>query len=270
MPHCALPGATRAEHLSGSNVSAWMPTASTPARRDLVEHPEVVRRLELDLDREPARLLDRVRAARDVDRAAVAPVQRARGQRDVDGVVVVARRRAHLGQHRRRLDRHRLLAARELDPAEPALLRRVPVDALLHDRGRDRVQVQQRDLPVRDAVRGLHVVDLRPRRQRDRARRARRRGTASRAVRPPCIDVRRRVDERGVRRHRQRQPAHPQEHRVRRAGAAAAAGHRARRLVDDADAERLQLDQQLPVVQRQRLRHGCRRPLRSCARTRGL
>ena len=235
----------------------------------LVEHPEVVRRLELDLDRQPARLLDRVRAARDVDRAAVAPVQRARGQRDVDGVVVVARGRAHLGEHRRRLDRHGLLAARELDPAEPALLRRVPVDALLHDRGRDRVQVQQRDLPVRDAVGGRHVVDARPRRQRD----GRDELVVAVQRRAPPVHahgVRRRVDERRVRRHRQRQPAHPQEHRVRGAGAAAPAGQQTRGLVDDAHAERLQLDQQLPVVQRQRLRHACRRPLRSCARTPGL
>ena len=66
----------------------------------LLEHAQVVRRLELDLDRQPARLLDRRRAAADVDRAAVAPIERSGGERDVDRVVEVARRGAHLGELR--------------------------------------------------------------------------------------------------------------------------------------------------------------------------
>ena len=65
------------------------PDGVDPRAAHLVEHPQVVGRLELDLDRQAARLLDRRRAAADVDRAAVAPVQRPGRERDVDGVVEV-------------------------------------------------------------------------------------------------------------------------------------------------------------------------------------
>ena len=167
MPHWALPGATRAS-TSGSNVSAWIPTASTPARWTSSSTRRSSGGSNWTWIGQPAGLLDRRRAAADVHRAAIAAVERAGGQRHVDRVVEVARRGADLRQLRGRLDRDRLLAARELDAAEPALLGRVPVDALLHHRGRDRVEVQQGDLPVRDAVRRLHVVDPRPRRERHR------------------------------------------------------------------------------------------------------
>ena len=117
----------------------------------------------------PPALLDRGRALRDVQRAAVAPVQRPGGERHVDRAIQVARGGAHLGELGRRLDRDRLLAARQLDAAERALLRRVPVDALLDDGRGDRVEVQQRDLPVRHAVGRLHVVDPRAARDAHRA-----------------------------------------------------------------------------------------------------
>ena len=193
MPHCALPGATRAS-TSGSNVSEWMPTASTPARRDLVEHAQVVGRLELDLDRQPAGLLDRGRAAADVERAAVAPVERAGGQRDVDGVVEVARRGAHLGELRRRLDRDRLLAARELDPAERRTARACPSRCTSARRSRRSSRGaaarssstgRRRRSPCRRSAAAAAASPARP---------ARRRGTASRAAprRAACTATRRR------------------------------------------------------------------------------
>ncbi len=151
------------------------------ARRvHLGEHRQVVGRLELHLHRHPAAaLLDRRRALGDVERAAVAAVDRAGRQRHVDRAVEVARGGAHLGELRRGLDRDRLLAARQLDAAEGALLRRVPVDALLDDGRGDRVEVQQRDLPIRHAVGRLHVVDPRAARDRAPGRRPRRRAAAA-------------------------------------------------------------------------------------------
>ena len=243
-----------------------MPTASTPARPHLVEHPQVVGRLELDLDRQPGGLLDRGRAAADVDRAPIPPVQGPGGQGHVDRVVMVARRGADLGQLRRRLDRDRLLPARELDPAEPALLVRAPVDALLDHGRRDRVQVQQRDLPVRDPVRGLHVVDPRPPRHRHRPDQLVAAVQRRLAAVPPQ-HVRRGGHEAGVRGNGQGQPAHPQEQRIGRPGPTPAAGQRARVLLLDPDPERLELDEQPAVVER--LKHGSRTPPRSCARTPG-
>src|SRR5207302_1438626 len=53
---------------------------------------------------------------------------------------------------------------RELDAAETALVVLAPVQAGLDDRGGQGVEVQQRDLPVGDAVRRGELVELRPRR----------------------------------------------------------------------------------------------------------
>ena len=157
-------------------------------------------------------------------------------------------------------------------PQKPHCSWRAPVDALLHDGRGDRVEVQQRDLPVRDPVRRLHVVDLRAARQPDDADElllAKQRGL--RAV--EAQRVRRAADVLGVLGHRQRQPADVHEQRVRRAGAAAPAQRAV--AADDAHAEGLQLDEQPAVVERQRrpvgdggLSHGCRRGSRSCARRR--
>ena len=216
----------------------------------VVEHRQLVGRLELHLHRHAAGVLDRRRAAGDVQRAAVAAVDRARRQRRVDGAVELVRGAADLGELRRRLDRDRLLAARQLDAAEAALLGRAPVDALLHDGRGDRVEVQQRDLPVRDPVRRLHVVDPRAARQPDDADElllaVQRRLGAVEAQR-----VRRAADVLGVLGHGQRQPADVQEQRVRRAARRRARPVRAV-AADDADAEGLQLDEQPAVVERQR------------------
>ena len=240
-----------------------------PGAVDLVEHGEVVGRLELDLHRHPAAaLLDRGRALGDVERAAVAAVERAGRERHVDRAVEVARGGAHLRQLGRRLDRDRLLAAGQLDAAERALLGRVPVDALLHHRRGDRVEVQQRDLPIGNAVRGLHVVDPRPPRDADGADVV---GPVQqqRALVGEAQRVRRLVRVVGVHRDRERQPADPDEPGVGRPGPAAPAGDPvAGGLVLHADAERLELDEQAAVVEGEQpaVSHGPRTAPRSSAR----
>ncbi len=214
----------------------------------VVDHRQLVGRLELHLDGHAAGVLDRRRAARDVQRAAVAAVDRARRQRRVDRPVELVRGAADLGELRRGLDRDRLLAARQLDAAEAALLVRAPVDALLHDGRGDRVEMQERDLPVRDPVRRLHVVDLRATRQPDDADElllAKQRGFRT----VEAQRVRRAADVLGVLGHRQRQPADIHKQRVGRARAAAAALRAV--AADDAHAEGLQLDEQPAVVERQ-------------------
>ena len=236
----------------------WMPTASTPASRTCCSTDEVVGRLELHLHRQPARLLDRRRALGDVQRAAVAAVDRAGRQRRVHGAVEVARRRAHLGELRRRLDRDRLRAARQLDAAEAALLVRAPVDALLHDGRGDRVEVQQRDLPVRDAVRRLTsrrssaAAGSPPGRRSSSPR-----YSVGRALAEPQR-VGRGLREARVHGHGQRQPAHPHEAGVGRARRRR--GGRAPRVVPDSSSTRTPSDCSSTSSRRSSMSQRCAQP----------
>ena len=100
MPQRALPGATRAS-TAGSKVSTWMPTESMPMSATWSMTSRSDGRLELHLDRQPGRLLDRLPAAPDVQRAAVGGCGAAGGQRRVDRAVELPGGHRDLGQHGR-------------------------------------------------------------------------------------------------------------------------------------------------------------------------
>ena len=128
---------------------------------DLVDHVEVVGRLELHLHRQAGALLDGVAALGHVPGAAVDALRAAGGEGRVDRAVEGARGDRHLGKLRRRLlDDGAAGLEGQFDSAEPALIRRRPVGAGLHDRAGEGVQVHQADLPVRHAVGRGEVVEL--------------------------------------------------------------------------------------------------------------
>ena len=169
-----------------------MPTASDAAHVvHLVEDREVPRRLELDLHREPGGVLDRPPAAGDVARAAVGRGRAAGGEGGVHRAVELLRGDRDLGELLGRLLHDGAARGqRDADPAEAALVGGVPVVAGLDDGAGHRVQVQQRDLPVRDAVGGLAVVVARAVGRGDARRAAGRRGR-SRGRRRPRAAARR-------------------------------------------------------------------------------
>ena len=110
----------------------------------------------------PAASLTAAPHAADVQGAPVRGRGAAGGQRRVHRTVEVTRGDRDLGEHRRRLLGDRAARGqRDPDAAERALVAVAPVGAGLQDGAGHGVQVQQRDLPVGDAVGGRQVVVLR-------------------------------------------------------------------------------------------------------------
>ena len=132
-----------------------MPTVSTPrsATRSITSRSSGGSNC--DLDGQPAGFLHRGGALGDVQRAAVGRPRAAGGERHVDGAVEITRRNRDLGQlagvffgdGAPRLEGH-------TDAAERALVAVAPVGAGLEHGAGQRVEVQQGDLPVGDAVGG--------------------------------------------------------------------------------------------------------------------
>ena len=160
MPQRALPGATRAS-TAGSKVSTWMPTESMPMSATWSMTSRSRRRLELHLDRQPGGLLDRLRRSAPTYRAprsgvAVLPVVSVAStapSRSRAATATSASMRGGL------LGDRAAVGKRDADAAEGALVVVAPVGAGLQHRAGHGVQVQQGDLPVRDAVvRGQVVV----------------------------------------------------------------------------------------------------------------
>src|SRR5829696_8872216 len=128
----------------------------------LIDDFELPRRLELNFHRQTGRLLDRMSASGDVPGAAVDPVGAPRRQCRVDGAVELLGCRGHLGQLLRALlDDGSTRVQGDTDPTELALIIVAPVRAGLNDGAGERVEVQQADFPVRDAVSSGEIVEAR-------------------------------------------------------------------------------------------------------------
>ena len=126
----------------------------------LVDHGQVVGRLELDLHRQARRLLHGLTAAGRVQGALVGAVGGAGGEGDVHRAVELFGRGGHLGELGRALHRHRVARGqRHADPAEAALVVVAPVGAGLEHGAGQRVEVHEGELPVGDAVGGGEAVE---------------------------------------------------------------------------------------------------------------
>ena len=232
MPVRALAGATRAS-TAGSNDSTWMPTESTPMSPTSSMTSRSRGGSNWISTGSPEAVLDGLAAPGDVAGAAVDAVGAAGRQRGVDGAVELLGGAGDLGQLLGALlDDGASGVQRDPDAAERALVVVAPVGAGLHHRAGERVQVQQADLPVGDAVGGGQVVEpgaalgggpgepfaVPEDRRTPRPRPSGRRGSPAAA--------------RVVRGHRDRDtadPQHPGVRRARRLPAAARAGTSTRR-----------------------------------------
>ena len=128
----------------------------------------VVGRLALPLDRQIDRRLDRARALGEDRGAAVAAGRRAGRHHHVPDAVELDGGLRDLGELRRGLALDGAAGGERLaDGAELAGLRAALIaDAGLQHRRREHVAaVQHGDLPIGDAVRGLQLVEARPRRK---------------------------------------------------------------------------------------------------------
>ena len=162
MPVRCLGGATHFEHgrVEGLHVDADRVDAPVG---HLVDHGQVVGRLELDLHRQARGFFHGLTAAGRVQGAFVGAVGGAGGEGDVHRAVELFGGGGHLGELGRALDRHRVARGqRHADPAEPALVVVAPVGAGLEHGAGQRVEVHEGELPVGDAVGGGEVVEAGP------------------------------------------------------------------------------------------------------------
>src|SRR5215218_5952120 len=218
----------------------------------LIDDFELPRRLELNFHRQTGRLLDRMSASSDVPGASVDPVGAPRCQRRIDCAIELLGCGGYLGQLLRALlDDGPARIQGDADPAELALIVVAPVRAGLNDCAGEGIEVQQADLPVRDAVSGREVIEAWALLWRG--------GSQPLTALEDRISVVlrlqgvRRVRGRGVvSRHRDRETADPEHAGVARPGAAVATLERH----FDPEATSLQVDHQ--VCQRGRSIALCR------------
>ena len=186
----------------------------------LVDHAEIVGRLELDFDGQARRRLHGLPALGHVEGALVAAVGGAGGQGDVHRAVELLGRCSHLGQLGGALHQHGAAGVqRHADPAEVALVLVAPVGAGLQHGAGQRVEVHEGELPVGDAVVRGQTVEAGP-------------VGGGRAGQPDAVGVdpepdvlglervRRVAHERGVHRHRHRSALYPDHARIRGPGPA--------------------------------------------------
>ena len=130
-----------------------MPTVSMPTVGHTVDHVEILGRLELGLDRKPAGFLDGRRALATYSAprsgARVLPVVRVTSTAPSRSRAATATSASCAGVFFAVV---RPACERDADATERALVALPPVGARLQHRARQRVEMQQRDLPVGDAV----------------------------------------------------------------------------------------------------------------------